>query len=130
MKIRHLNKSWLKSNKKGFYKLLKKHGGKIKFKNFKKENNEMFGDILIKTSKLKPIFATKEFYVNSTDEYPIMFVLAALTKGCSKFYGIKDLANKESNRITEMQKVLSQIGIKSVSSKTIKNLWKRLIDLK
>ena len=35
----------------------------------------------------------------------------------SIFKGIEDLANKESNRITEMQKVLKQVGIKSISMK-------------
>ena len=77
----------------------------------------MSGDILVFNSKLKPIRASKKYYVNSTDEYPILFIIAALTKGISIFEGIKDLANKESNRITEMQNVLSQIGIKSISSK-------------
>ena len=62
---------------------------------------------------MKPIFASKDYYVNSTDEYPILFVIAALTKGISVFKGIKDLANKESNRIKEMQKILSQVGVKS-----------------
>ena len=32
-----------------------------------------------------------------------------LTKGISKFRGISDLANKESNRIIEMKKILDQI---------------------
>ena len=40
-----------------------------------------------------------------------------MTKGLSVFKGIKDLANKESNRISEMQKVLKQIGIKSKATK-------------
>ena len=101
----------------GFYKLLKKQGAKINFSNIKKENNEFHGNILIKNSKLKPIKASKEYYVNSTDEYPILFVIAALTEGISIFRGIEDLANKESNRILEMQKILKQIGIKSISSK-------------
>jgi 3-phosphoshikimate 1-carboxyvinyltransferase len=48
-----------------------------------------------------------------TDEYPILFVIAALTKGVSSFKGIGDLANKESNRIKEMQKILNQIGVRS-----------------
>ena len=100
----------------GFYNLLKKQGAKIKFVNLKKEKNEIKGDILVKSSNLKPINASKKYYVNSTDEYPILFVIAALTEGVSKFYGIRDLANKESNRIKEMQKVLKQVGIKSVSS--------------
>ena len=73
------------------------------------------------SSKLKPISASKEYYAKATDEYPIMFVVAALTKGVSTFRGIEDLANKESNRITEMQKILKQAGIKSKYKKnTIK----------
>ena len=81
----------------GFYRLLIKHGAVIKFKNLKKENNEIRGDIIIKNCKLKPLRADKSFYVNSTDEYPILFVIAALTQGVSIFKGIEDLANKESN---------------------------------
>ena len=101
----------------GFYKILKSRGAKIKFKNLKKKNNEMSGDIFVLSSKIKPIRASKKYYVNSTDEYPILFIIAALTEGISIFEGIKDLANKESNRIAEMQKVLSQVGVKTVSSK-------------
>ena len=97
----------------GFYELLKKHGAKIKFKNIKTKNNEKTGDIQVRSSKLKSIQATKSYYVKATDEYPIMFVIAGLTKGISKFSGLHDLANKESNRIKEMQKILYQAGVKS-----------------
>ena len=115
----------------GFYILLKKMGANIKFKNFKKENNELIGDIIIKSSKIKPIKAGKDYYVNSTDEYPILFVIAGLTKGISVFKGIGELANKESNRIKEMQKILKQVGIKSVSKKNeLKIFGKGMIDTK
>ena len=108
----------------GFYQLLKKENANIKFLNLKKIDNEIRGDILVKSSEIKPIHAPKKYYVNSTDEYPILFIIAALTKGISIFKGIKDLANKESNRITEMQNVLSQIGIKSISSKDKLKIFK------
>ena len=101
----------------GFFKILKKHGGKIHFTNLRKKNNEVRGDISVQSSNIKPIKASKEYYVNSTDEYPLLFVIAGLTKGTSVFKGINDLANKESNRILEMQKILKQIGIKSISTK-------------
>ena len=71
------------------------------------------GDIIVLSSKLRPIKSSSKFYLNSTDEYPILFVLAALIKGKSIFYGIEELANKESNRIKEMQIILKQIGIKT-----------------
>ncbi len=113
----------------GFFKLLKKQGAKVKFKNLRKESNEYRGNIFVKSCKLKPIKASKEFYVNSTDEYPILFIIAALTKGVSVFKGIGDLANKESNRIVEMQKILKQIGIKSIFSKDqLKIFGKGIID--
>jgi len=115
----------------GFYKILKKIGAKINFTNLKKENNELRGDINVKSCKLKPIKASKEYYVSATDEYPILFVIAALTKGISVFKGIGDLANKESNRILEMQKILSQIGVKSTSGNNeLKIYGKGLFDAK
>ena len=101
----------------GFYKLLIKHGAKIKFINIKNVNHELVGDIIVKNSKLKAIKATSDYYVSATDEYPLLFVIAALTKGTSIFKGIEDLANKESNRIEEMKKILNQIGIKCKSTK-------------
>ena len=107
----------LNGTRTGFYKILKKRGAYIKFENLKKINNELVGDIYVKSSKLKPVKADKKYYVNSTDEYPILFVIAALTEGKSIFKGIGDLANKESNRIKEMQNILKQIGVKSKSTK-------------
>ena len=101
----------------GFYKLLKKHGAKINFKNIKKVNNEIIGDIEVKYSKLRALKAKSEYYVSATDEYPILFIIAGLTKGVSIFKGIGDLANKESNRIEEMKKLLKKIGIKCKSDK-------------
>ena len=101
----------------GFYNLLKKYGAKIKFKNVKKINNEEVGDIEVQSSKLKAINASSDYFVMAVDEYPILFVIAALTRGTSIFRGIEDLANKESNRIEEMKKILKQIGIKCKSTK-------------
>ncbi len=113
----------LNSTRTGFYQLLKKQGAKIKFTNLKKNNNELRGDIIVKSCKLKPINASKFYYTNMTDEYPILFVMAALIKGTSTFRGIKDLANKESDRILEMQKILKQINVKSKFSKGVLKIF-------
>ena len=79
----------LNGTRTGFYKILKKRGAYIKFENLKKINNEIVGDIYVKSSKLKPVKADKKYYVNSTDEYPILFVIAALTEGKSIFKGME-----------------------------------------
>ena len=101
----------------GFYKILQKQNAKIKFLNLKKKNNEISVDIFVKSCKLKPISTKAEMYPSTTDEYLILFVIAALTKGVSTFKGIKDLSNKESSRAFEMKKILNQIGIKSKLTK-------------
>ena len=101
----------------GFYKLLKKHGANIKFKNIKKINNEVVGDIFVKASKIQPIKASAKYYPSTADEYPILFVIASLIKGVSVFNGISDLANKESSRAYQMKKILNQAGVKSKLTK-------------
>ena len=110
LKIRNVG---LNPTRIGFYSLLKKSGAKISFLNKKKVNNELVGDIVVKSCKLRPINASKKYYLNTTDEYPILFIISAFINGKSSFSGILDLKNKESDRIGEMQKILKQIGIYS-----------------
>ena len=113
----------------GFYQILKKANANIKFSNLVKKNNEVSADISVKSSKIRPLNTESKYYVSATDEYPILFVIAALTKGISIFKGISDLKNKESDRIKEMQKVLKQIGIKtSAGNGSLKIFGKGMID--
>ena len=120
-----IKKVGLNPRRTGFYELLRKSGAKISFEKVKR-NIEVEGDIVIKSGKIKPIKASSKYYPISTDEYPIMFVIAALTPGISIFKGIKDLANKESNRIKEMQSMLKQIGIKSIAKKDEMKIYGKL----
>ncbi len=113
----------------GFYELLKKQKAKIKFTNIKKINNEISGDIFIKSCKLKPFNAPASIYPKTTDEYLILFVMAALTKGVSTFKNISDLANKESSRAHEMKKILNQIGVRcKLTTNEMKIFGKGMID--
>ncbi len=101
----------LNSRRIGFYKLLKRSGAKIVFKNKKLLNNEFIGDIQVYSSKLKPLISKSKEFSTMVDEFPILFVIASLIPGTSIFNGIGDLANKESNRILEMKKILKRINI-------------------
>ena len=122
LKIKHVG---LNPRRIGFYNILKKHGAKIKFKNVKKVNNEEVGDIEVQNSKLKAIKSSPDWFATTVDEYPILFIIAALTNGTSVFKGIEDLANKESDRIEEMRKVLIQIGVKCKSKKNEMKIYGR-----
>tara|TARA_Y100001970_G_scaffold278586_1_gene384489 strand:+ start:2951 stop:4291 length:1341 start_codon:yes stop_codon:yes gene_type:complete len=101
----------------GFYMLLKKSGAKIFFKNIKKTNNEIVGDIIIKNSKLRPIKAEAKYYPSTADEYVILSLCASMIPGLSVFRGISDLSNKESSRAHEVKKILNQIGVRCIVTK-------------
>ena len=102
----------------GFVNILKKKmNANIIIKIFRKtKSDEPVGNILIKSSKLKPINCPKEIVPNLIDEFPILFMLAALTRGVSKFSGIESLREKESDRIKNIEVVLNKIGIKTKST--------------
>ena len=121
----------LNKTRTGFFDILKKQKANLEFLNIKKINNEISGDIVVKSSKLKPFVVPAKLYPRTTDEYLILFVMAALTKGVSVFKGIADLANKESSRAHEMAKILSQIGIKCKLKKDEMKIYgKGMIDAK
>ena len=101
----------------GFVSILKKMNAKIKIKNLNIKSGEPRGDILVKSSNLKPINCPKKFVASSIDEFPLLFVIASLLKGVSKFSGISELRHKESDRIKSMETGLNQIGIKTKSTK-------------
>ena len=94
-----------------FVKILKKLNANIEIKNLRKVSGELVGSINVKSSKLKPIIVSQNIG-KLIDELPILFMIAALTKGISKFKNIGDLKNKESNRLMESKKILIQAGIK------------------
>jgi len=112
-----INNVGLNPTRIGFYKILMKQKAKLKFVNIKRENNEISGDILVQSCKLKPIRSAANMYASTTDEYLLLFLIAGLQNGVSIFKGISELANKESSRAHEMKKILNQIGIKCILNK-------------
>ena len=102
----------------GFVKILReKMNANIKITNLKKMSGELVGTIIIKSSILKSINCPKELVPFLIDEFCILFVITALTKGISKFTGIGELRHKESDRIKNMEIDLNKIGIKTKSTK-------------
>jgi len=104
----------------GFYKILINKGkANIKIKNLRKspESGELVGSIIVKSSSIKPINCPKQLAPSLIDEFPILFVIAALNKGTSSFQGINEITKKESNRMEEMRKILIQCGIHCKTTK-------------
>ena len=101
----------------GFIKILKKMNANIKIKNLRKKSGELIGNIFVKSSSLKSIICPKNLVPSAIDEFPLLFIIASITKGVSKFSGIGELRHKESDRIKNIEVGLKQIGIKTQSTK-------------
>jgi len=99
-----------------FLKVLRKINADIKIKNLRTVSGELVGSVIVRSSKLKPILVSKNIG-KLIDELPVLFIIAALIKGVSKFKNIEDLKHKESNRILESKKIFDQVGIKCKMTK-------------
>tara|TARA_Y100000590_G_scaffold90698_1_gene102339 strand:+ start:58 stop:1407 length:1350 start_codon:yes stop_codon:yes gene_type:complete len=115
LKIKNIN---LNPFRIGFIKILKKMNANIKITKTRKEFGEPVGDVLIKSSRLKPINFPKSAVSSTIDELPILFIIASLIKGTSKFSSIAELRKKESDRIKNIEVGLKKIGIKTMSTKS------------
>ena len=96
----------------GLLDVLKKMNAKISIKNKQKFNGESVGDIEVESSNLISTTVNKNIVPRLIDEYPILFVAASFASGTSKFFGLKELKIKESNRLNSMAKALSDNGVK------------------
>ena len=75
-------------------------GASIKTFNKKNYKGELVGDIFVKSSKnLKAINCPKEFNTSAIDEFLIIFLVAAKSKGISYFNQLSELNKKESPRL-------------------------------
>ena len=90
----------------------------IKFINKKNISGEVVGDIEVKYSKLKGVVVPKKRVPSMIDEFPIFCIVSCFAEGETVMSGIKDLRNKESDRIKEMVQNLNKCGfsVKSTSN--------------
>ena len=99
----------------GILKILKKMGANIKTKNKKIQEGEEFGDIIVKsTNSLKSINCPSSFNSSAIDEFLIIFLVAAKSKGISYFKNLSELNKKESPRLKLGSKILNMIGVKTM----------------
>ena len=102
----------------GVLKILLKMGVKISIKNKIDYKGEKIADILIKSSKtLKAINCPSHLNSSAIDEFLIIFLVAAKSKGISFFKNLSELNQKESPRLIWGSKILNKMGIKTELTK-------------
>jgi len=72
---------------------------------------EPVADLIVRHTSLKAIEVPAELAPSMIDEYPILFVAAALAEGRTIARGAHELRVKESDRIAVMAKALTAIGV-------------------
>ena len=102
----------------GIIHILKKMGAQIKIINKKEYKGEKIGDIIVKSSsELKAINCPTKYNSNAIDEFLLIFLVAAKSKGISYFKKLSELDKKESPRLIWASKILSYMGIKNIRNK-------------
>ena len=101
----------------GVITILKKMGVKITFKNTKIYKGEKKADIKIISAKnIKPINCPSKLNSGAIDEFLVIFLVAAKAKGISYFRNLSELNEKESPRLKWAEKILKNLGIKTVTT--------------
>lgn len=92
------------------FDVLKMMGGDIAFANPREVGGEPVADIVVRGSALRGIETPVETVAAMVDEYPILFIAAALAEGRTVARGLEELRVKESDRIAVMAEGLRAIG--------------------
>ena len=102
----------------GIVTILKKMGVKIFFKNQKTYKGEKKADIKVISAKnLKAINCPPKLNSGAIDEFLVIFLVAAKAKGVSYFRNIGELNQKESPRLMWAEKILNNLGVKTITTK-------------
>lgn len=95
----------------GVIHVLRQMGAKIEMVNERRFGREPVADLRVRPSKLHGIDVDPAVAPLAIDEFPLLFVAAALAKGTTNFDGIGELRVKESDRISTMAEGLRALGI-------------------
>ena len=100
----------LNDTRNGVFKMLKAMGANIEYGQHRIVGGEPVADLIVMASALMGIEVPPEIVPSMVDEFPILFVAAALAQGRSVMRGLEELRVKESDRISVMAEGLRAIG--------------------
>ncbi len=94
----------------GLIAVLRAMGGSIEEQNPRLVGGEPVADLLVKHSPLQGIEIDPALAPSMIDEFPVLFVAAALAGGRTVTSGLDELRVKESDRLSAMAAALTAIG--------------------
>ena len=96
----------------GLIDVLRQMGGNIELIDPREVGGEPVADLRVRHSALKGIAVDPAVAPSMIDEFPILFVAAALAEGRTVTTGLDELRVKESDRIAVMATGLTAIGVR------------------
>jgi 3-phosphoshikimate 1-carboxyvinyltransferase len=94
----------------GLYDVLRQMGGHIEETNRREVGGEPVADLLVRHSPLRGIEVDPAIAPSMIDEFPFLFVAAALAEGTTTTSGLDELRVKESDRLAAMAAALTGAG--------------------
>jgi len=101
------------STRTGILHILKRMGANITISNRRQCGEEPIADLHIRYAKLKGIVIPESIVPSAIDEFPVLFIAAAVAEGQTLLHGAKELRCKESDRISAMADGLTSLGIEA-----------------
>lgn len=101
----------------GVIQILLAMGANITLENKRMYGAEPVADIFVRHACLKGIDIPESMVSLSIDEFPILFIAAAMASGTTRVLGIEELRHKESDRISVMAEGLNKLGINILEQK-------------
>ena len=95
----------------GLYEVLQNMGGDIRFAKKRTVGGEPVADIHVRHSPLTGIDVPADIAPSMIDEFPVLFVAAAMAEGETTTRGLHELRVKESDRLSQMAKGLGLLGV-------------------
>ncbi len=94
----------------GIVTVLRAMGGSIKELNRREVGGEPVADLRVRHSALSGVDVDPAHAPSMIDEFPVLFVAAALAEGTTRTSGLDELRVKESDRLAAMAQALSAAG--------------------
>ncbi|MCS6987727.1 MAG: 3-phosphoshikimate 1-carboxyvinyltransferase [Sphingomonadaceae bacterium] len=108
----HLPGVGLNPTRDGALRTLLAMGADVRIRERREVGGEPVGDLFVRSSALHAVDTAPEDVPAMIDEFPILFVAAALARGRSLFRGLGELRVKESDRLAAMASGLTACGVK------------------
>ena len=100
----------------GLIEVLRQMGGDITEVSPREVGGEPVADLVVRHSALKGIAVDPAIVPSMVDEFPVLFVAAALAEGTTVTTGLDELRVKESDRIAVMAAALTSAGANVVET--------------